>query len=103
MFRTRRRTEHRRDGCGFLILTCLFTCLFLVLNSALVSRFYWEVAAAGPAFLSDPRIAQMLMFLGPVVLLFIEWWIVDFVVETVSPRRRSRDQDTIQTDGSHKS
>ena len=90
LWRRRAETGPRRDGCGFLILTCLFTCFFLVLNSGLVSRFYPEIAAAGPALLRHPRVAQMLMFLSPVVLLFVEWWLVDFVVETVTPRRRAQ-------------
>ena len=100
MFRTRRRTSTRRDGCGFLVLTCLFTCFFLVLNSGLVSRFYWQLADAGPAFVRHPRIAQMLMFLGPVMLLFLEWWIVDFVVESLTPRRRPVNGENAKTDGS---
>jgi hypothetical protein len=100
MFRTRRRTSTRRDGCGFLVLTCLFTCFFLVLNSGLVSRFYWQLADAGPEFLRNPRVAQMLMFLGPVMLLFLEWWIVDFIVESLTPRRRTGRGGNAEADGS---
>ena len=90
MFGRRNHTPIRRDGCGFLVLTSLITGLFLVLNSALVWRFYPNLAAAGPAFLQHNRIAQMALFLGPVILIFAEWWIVDFVVETLSPRRPRR-------------
>lgn len=86
-FTKRRKAKDRRDGCGFLILTCIFTCLFLVLNSALVAKAYPAVAQLGPELLSHPRVKQIMMFVGPVALVFFEWWVVDLVVDVVTPRR----------------
>jgi hypothetical protein len=31
-------------------------------------------------------VVQATLFSGPVVLVFVEWWLVDLVVELVSPR-----------------
>lgn len=84
----RRRTRGpRRDGCGFVLLTFLFSCLFLVLNSALISRFVPPLLETGPAFLARPGVVQATLFTGPVILVFVEWWLVDLVVELVTLRR----------------
>jgi hypothetical protein len=89
-FTKRRKAKDRRDGCGFLVLTCVFTCFFLVLNSALVAKMYPPLAQLGPDLLSHPRVKQIMMFVGPVVLVFVEWWLVDLVVEVLTPRRKTR-------------
>jgi hypothetical protein len=85
-------TSSRRDGCGFLVLTCLFSCFFLVLNSALVVRFYPMLAWAGPSFLRNTRIEQMMMFIGPVLLIVVEWWLVDLIVDLLSPLSNWRER-----------
>ena len=84
----RRRTRGpRRDGCGFVLLTFLFSCLFLVLNSALISRFVPPLMETGPPLLARPGVVQATLFTGPVILVFVEWWLVDLVVQLVTPRR----------------
>lgn len=89
-FTRRRKARDRRDGCGFLILTCMFTCFFLVLNSALVAKVYPPLAQLGPDFFSHPRVKQIIMFVGPVALVFVEWWFVDLVVDMLTPKRRTK-------------
>ncbi len=89
-FTKRRRARDRRDGCGFLLLTCVFTCFFLVLNSALVAKAYPALAQLGPDLLSHPRVKQIMMFVGPVALVFVEWWLVDLVVDVLTPKRKSQ-------------
>lgn len=76
-----RSSPNRRDGCGFLVLTCLFSCLFLVLNSIMVVRMYPLLATLGPAVLRNRGVEQMMMFAGPVLLIFVEWWLVDTIVD----------------------
>jgi hypothetical protein len=87
-FARRRISEPRRDGCGYVVLTCVFSCLFLVLNSALLTRMYPVLAEYGPSFLENPRVIQAIMFIGPVILIFFEWWFVDLVVDLLTPGRR---------------
>lgn len=89
---TRQRKTVARDGCGFLVLTCLFTCFFLVLNSVLVSEFYPYLAAVGPSLLRRTRVEQVMLFTAPVALLFVEWWLVDLLVDVLTPRGNSRDE-----------
>jgi hypothetical protein len=60
------------------------------LNSALVVKFYPPLADSGPDFLRYPRVIQMMMFVAPIVLVFVEWWLVDLVVGVVTPRRKTR-------------
>ena len=86
------RTSPRRDGCGFLILTAVFTGIFLVINGGLFSGLYGLWRVIGPEIFSQPKVAQFCMFIGPVVLLVLEWWLVDLLVETLTPwlRRANR-------------
>jgi hypothetical protein len=85
-FGRRRTPKTQRDGCGFVVLTCLFSCFFLILNSVLLRELYPRFAQAGPALLQHPRVIQAVMFIGPVALMFLEWWLVDLVVDLVTPR-----------------
>ena len=85
-FLRRRSMGPRRDGCGFVLLTFLFSCFFLVLNSALISKVMPPPEVA-PALLSRPGVVQALLFVGPVLLIFFEWWLVDLVVALVTPHR----------------
>ena len=71
------------------MLTCLFTCFFLILNSFAVSSFYPVLIQGGPALLREQRVEQIVMFVAPVALIFVEWWVVDLVVDVLTPRRRS--------------
>ena len=83
-----RRPEAGRDGCGFLLLTCVFTCFLLILNCVAVARFFPELIVRAPTVLQDPRVEQTTMFVAPVVMIFVEWWLVDLIVELVTPRRK---------------
>jgi hypothetical protein len=88
-----RSPRPRRDGCGFLTLTCVFTCFFLILNSALVARFYPELADLGPNWLQHPRIEQMMKFVAPVLLIFVQWWVVDLAADFFAPAGHVRQSD----------
>ena len=53
----------------------------------MISRFVPPLMETGPAFLARPGVVQATLFAGPVILVFVEWWLVDLVVELVTPRR----------------
>lgn len=80
----RRKQRWGRDGCGFLIATCLFTCCFLVINGMLVVTFYAWLAPLGPEFLRNPKTAQAVLFAAPVLLLLVEWWVADYLVDRLT-------------------
>lgn len=82
------------EGCGFLLFTCLFACLMLLVNGGLTLSIYSWLAPGGPKWLRDPRVAQSLMYVGPVVLLVIQWWLLDTLFEGFWPRRRASRKGT---------
>lgn len=96
-FFRRRSSGPRRDGCGFVLLTFVFSCLFLVLNSALIGKFVPPLLDAGPAFLRRLGVVQAVLFAGPVILIFVEWWLVDLVVALVTPQRDSPRERTARS------
>jgi len=85
-FLRRRSRGPHRDGCGFVVLTFLFSCFFLILNSALISKLV-PAPETAPGLLARPSVNQAVLFVGPVILIFVEWWLVDLVVGLVTPRR----------------
>jgi hypothetical protein len=83
-----------RDGCGFVLLTFLFSCFFLLLNSALISRLV-PAPETAPGLLARQGVNQAVLFVGPVILIFVEWWLVDLVVALVT---RGRSVDSLPPD-----
>ena len=74
-WRTRRHDE--RDGFLFQVKTVLLMCLLLVLNVAFVASLFRTVAREGPEWLRHPKVEQMILLSGPLVLLVIQWWLID--------------------------
>lgn len=77
-----------------LIGMCLLTCVFLVVNRIIVA---WLYTVAVPPSLDEVKLQTFLLFVGPVALIFVEWWIIDFVVERLSRLSRSADSSRRQT------
>ena len=71
-----------------LIGMCLLTCVFLVVNRVIVSWLYTVLVP--PAF-DEVKLQTFLLFVGPVALIFVEWWIIDFVVERLLRLTRAAD------------
>lgn len=67
-------------GCAFALASTLLTCGLLFINGALVSALCTAASDSWPALLSDHRVLQFLLFVGPVVLVIIEWMMIDYVV-----------------------
>jgi hypothetical protein len=76
--RFRKRTKTSGAG-GFLFATLLVTCLFLCLNVPIV-RYLHLLAVQQWSQLGNPKTTQLSMLTGPIVLLVIEWWVVDMFV-----------------------
>jgi hypothetical protein len=74
------------DGCGHFLATGIVSAFFLAINGVLVSSLYVWLAPRGPALLAHPRTAGVVAILGPLLLVFFEWWIVDWVVDIFTPR-----------------
>jgi uncharacterized membrane protein YhdT len=79
-----RKSRFGNGGCGFLVATCVASCCFLAINTKLVQILFAWLAPLGPEFLSRPRWAQLVLFVGPVLLLVCEWWLADQIVDRLT-------------------
>jgi hypothetical protein len=59
----------------------------LIVNSALMIVIYKALVSVGPNWLKEEAIAQAILFIGPLLLVFIEWAIIDWGIEIVFPAR----------------
>jgi hypothetical protein len=85
-----RKSSIGRDGCGFLLASCIITCCFLVINALLVHSCYYWLAPFAPPVVRTAKVAQFIMFVGPVLLVIVEWWIFDWFVDRLSRERHLR-------------
>jgi hypothetical protein len=85
-----RKSSIGRDGCGFLLASCIVTCCFLVINALLVHTCYYWMAPLAPPVVRTAKVAQFIMFVGPVLLVIVEWWIFDWFVDRLSRERHLR-------------
>lgn len=74
-----------RLGCGFLIVSAVLSCVLLAINGLIVLNL---VNAVPDEWRYKPRAGQAIVFLGPLFLLLIEWWICDVTIDWVRPQRR---------------
>ncbi len=75
----RQRLLSKSGGCGLVLATCLVACSLLIVNGVLVTMAYEWLLPSLPDFFIQPRVAQTIYFAGPVVLLLIELWLLDFL------------------------
>jgi hypothetical protein len=85
--RSRAGARPMADGCGNWLFTCLISLLFLLLNVALIQNTYKMFVPLAPEYLQDVRMAQAIAILGPILLLLIEWWLVEFLADLLALRR----------------
>jgi hypothetical protein len=78
-----------RLGCGFIIVSLLLTCILLGMNGLIVTNVFYASQANLPQELRQPRVAQAIVFLGPVLLLLVEWWVFDVATDWLRPAGRA--------------
>ena len=78
-----------RLGCGFLLVSAVLTCVLLAINGLIITNLV-QAASPGPQPLHDQRPLQAVVFLGPVLLLFIEWWVCDVAIDWLRPQHSPR-------------
>ena len=69
-----------RAGCGTLFLACFITCVMLVVNGTLVAGILALLGPAIPRVLQGPKVTQLTMFIVPVMMIFVEWRLIDMLV-----------------------
>ena len=81
----RRPTLFLRLGCGHLLGSLVLACLLLALNGIAVASLYHAWTNRLADFWRHPRVAQTILFLGPVLLLLVQWWAIDVIVDYFRP------------------
>jgi hypothetical protein len=56
-------------------------------NSVLIKEFFVRFAPPGPGSSDRSPVIQAVMFLGPVVVLLAEWWLIDLFFDLITPKR----------------
>ncbi|HEV7279926.1 MAG TPA: hypothetical protein VGN57_06890 [Pirellulaceae bacterium] len=80
------------DGCFFSLMTLLISGAFLVVNGVVVSMAFGGLAEAIPA-LRAQRVGQSVQFLLPIVMLFLEWKLLDLLSDIVQGTTRGTPEE----------
>lgn len=81
-----------RDGFLFQVTTCLLMSVLLVLNVAFVGSLYRTLAPEGPEYLGYPKVEQVFLLIGPLVVLVIQWWLIDVLRNQLGMGRKRNQQ-----------
>ena len=68
--------------------TALLTGAMLFINGSVVLAFLKAFGSSGSEWARDPRIMQFLLLLVPVILVVIEWVVIDYVRSRIRRYRK---------------
>lgn len=66
-------------GCLFALASTVVTGVLLFLNGALVLALLESWAPALPSWTRKPEFMQFALFVGPVVLVVLQWMMIDYL------------------------
>ena len=76
------------SGCVATLAWAVVACLLLFINGGLVLALLHEFGAEfDGTWLRDERVTQLLVLIGPVVLLVMQWWFIDKLRSYLPVRR----------------
>ncbi len=78
-------TARKESAIGFFIWTALISGVLFVANQPIMAGVYHLAGGFWPQLLKSNGARQFAILVGPVLLLFFEWWLIDLLM-------RSRDQ-----------
>lgn len=76
---TRSLTRPLSSGCVVVMAAAIVSCLLLFLNGGVVMALVNVLDDWGFSYMSDDRITQFIVLIGPVLLLVIQWLMIDYV------------------------
>jgi len=76
------------SGCGYLGLVLIAACVLLLVNGVLVHSALIGYRPVAPAEINDLRAQQAIRFIVPLVMLFMEYWLYDWMVDRLSHQGR---------------
>ena len=84
------RSTTPRLGCGFIALIVVVSCALLAVNGLIVSNVLQSTHDSLPIMLRQERWMQAISFLGPVLMLVVQWWAYDVASDWLWPMRTGR-------------
>ena len=75
-----------------MLFTCLFASAMLLINSMIVSNFEVPVRILALRFMHDKYaygLSGGFVFVGPVLLLILQWWVLDTLVDVFGREKSS--------------
>jgi len=73
-------------GCLIALASATLTSLMLFINGSFVWALLSVVTKTGPSWASKPEFLQFTLFVVPVLLVIVEWVMIDYVRSRI-PRR----------------
>jgi len=67
------------SGCLAIFASALVSCVLLFLNGGVTMALITAVGERGYTWVADDRITQFLVLIGPVLLLIIQWTMIDYL------------------------
>jgi nicotinamidase-related amidase len=67
------------SGCVLIFASAMLSCILLFLNGGVMMALINAVGERGYNWVNDDRITQFLVLFGPVVLLVIQWTMIDYL------------------------
>lgn len=74
------QTSGMAQGCLFATGATVLTCIMLFVNGGLVAALCNAALASNVAIMRTSGVHQFCLFVGPVVLVVLEWMMIDYVV-----------------------
>jgi len=75
-------------GCLVSSFSAVLSCVFLVINGAIVMAFLSVAASGGAEWIQNEKLSQFLLFGLPVALLIVQWRLIDTLRWILRRRRR---------------
>jgi len=72
-------TRPTSSGCVVVMAAAIVSCLLLFLNGGVVMALVNVLDDWGFVYMSDDRITQFIVLIGPVLLLVLQWLMIDYV------------------------
>jgi hypothetical protein len=66
-------------GCAIGIGSALFTCFLLYLNGSLVLAVISALSQADETWQKNEQVVQCFLFIVPIILVVIEWMMIDYI------------------------
>jgi hypothetical protein len=79
-----------------LCVSAVLTCVLLAINGLIVMNLVNAILPTLPEEMQQHRVAQAVVFLGPLALLVVEWWACDVAIDWLRPAGRQETADREQ-------